>query len=67
MTGPIVHHFYLFLDYLVPKDANYIAIKKLLIDRLGFAPAFMFLFFYVMALLEVRGIGVTVSGTLENS
>ncbi|XP_020634310.3 peroxisomal membrane protein 2 [Pogona vitticeps] len=51
-TGPLSHYFYLYLEQLVPSDAPFAIIKKLLVDRLLVAPAFLLLFFFIMNLLE---------------
>lgn len=51
-TGPLSHYFYLYLDKLIPSNVPYSQIKRLLLDRLMFAPAFLALFFTVITLLE---------------
>ncbi|KAJ7309583.1 hypothetical protein JRQ81_007635 [Phrynocephalus forsythii] len=51
-TGPLSHYFYLYLDRFVPSDVPFSIIKRLLLDRLVVAPAFLLLFFFVMNLLE---------------
>lgn len=52
VSGPLAHNFYLLLDRLVPPGRRGAAIKRLLIDRLGFAPLLMFLSFYLLARME---------------
>ncbi|XP_004635895.1 peroxisomal membrane protein 2 isoform X2 [Octodon degus] len=52
ITGPLSHYFYLFLEHWVPPDVPLAAAKRLLLDRLLFAPAFQLLFFLTMNLLE---------------
>ncbi|KAG2471168.1 peroxisomal membrane protein 2 [Polypterus senegalus] len=51
-TGPISHYFYQCLELLVPSTTPYSILKRLLLDRLIFAPAFLLLFFLVMNFLE---------------
>ncbi|KAG8515040.1 LOW QUALITY PROTEIN: Peroxisomal membrane protein 2, partial [Galemys pyrenaicus] len=51
-TGPLSHYFYLFLECWVPPGVPWAALKRLLLDRLLFAPTFLLLFFLVMGLLE---------------
>uniref|UniRef100_A0A3B3QUX2 Peroxisomal membrane protein 2 n=1 Tax=Paramormyrops kingsleyae TaxID=1676925 RepID=A0A3B3QUX2_9TELE len=52
ITGPISHYFYHLLELLVPSTVPYCMPKRLLLDRLVFAPAFLLLFFIVMNILE---------------
>lgn len=52
-TGPLSHFFYLFMEHWVPPDVPWAGVKRLLLDRLLFAPAFLLLFFVVMSFLEV--------------
>ncbi|XP_067910940.1 peroxisomal membrane protein 2 [Heterodontus francisci] len=51
-TGPLSHYFYQYLDKLIPSNVPYSQIKRILLDRLMFAPAFLALFFVVINLLE---------------
>ncbi|XP_013914530.1 PREDICTED: peroxisomal membrane protein 2 [Thamnophis sirtalis] len=51
-TGPLSHYFYLYLEQLVPSDAPFSLLKRLLVDRLIVSPAFLALFFLVMNFLE---------------
>ncbi|XP_042298132.1 peroxisomal membrane protein 2 [Sceloporus undulatus] len=51
-TGPLSHYFYLYLERAIPSDVPFATFKKLLLDRLVVAPAFLVLFFFVMNLLE---------------
>ncbi|XP_069788940.1 peroxisomal membrane protein 2 [Narcine bancroftii] len=55
-TGPLSHYFYLYLDKLVPSNVPYSQVKRLLLDRLIFAPAFLALFFVVISLLEGKNL-----------
>ncbi|MEE6511688.1 hypothetical protein FKM82_018374 [Ascaphus truei] len=52
LTGPLSHYFYLYLEQLVPASLPLSGLRRLLLDRLIFAPAFLLLFFFVMNLLE---------------
>ncbi|KAJ1074168.1 hypothetical protein K5549_019434, partial [Capra hircus] len=51
-TGPLGHFFYLLMERWIPSDVPLAGIKRLLLDRLLFAPAFLSLFFLVMNFLE---------------
>ncbi|XP_014442885.1 peroxisomal membrane protein 2 [Tupaia chinensis] len=51
-TGPLSHFFYLFLEHWIPPEVPLAGVKRLLLDRLLFAPAFLLLFFFVMNFLE---------------
>lgn len=53
VTGPLAHNFYRMLDLWVPPGRKGAAIKRLLLDRLGFAPLLLVLYFYLMARMEV--------------
>nr|XP_008534577.1 PREDICTED: peroxisomal membrane protein 2 [Equus przewalskii] len=53
-TGPLSHHFYLFLEHWIPPEVPLAGVKRLLLDRLLFAPAFLLVFFLVMNFLEGR-------------
>lgn len=58
VTGPLAHNFYKMLDKVVPPYAWAAAWKRLLIDRLGFAPLLLLLSFYILSRMEVgRGVG----------
>ncbi|XP_008564428.1 PREDICTED: peroxisomal membrane protein 2-like, partial [Galeopterus variegatus] len=52
-TGPLSHFFYLFMESWIPSEVPLAGIKRLLLDRLLFAPAFLLLFFLIMNFLEV--------------
>ncbi|EDM14055.1 peroxisomal membrane protein 2, isoform CRA_a, partial [Rattus norvegicus] len=53
VTGPLSHYLYLFMEYWVPPEVPWARVKRLLLDRLFFAPTFLLLFFFVMNLLEL--------------
>lgn len=53
ITGPLSHYFYQLLELLFPASAPFSTLKRLLLERLVFAPAFLLLFFVVMNVLEV--------------
>lgn len=54
VTGPLIHYFYEALDKIIPRQVSYSKAKRLLVDRGLFSPLFLLLFFYVVAILEVR-------------
>ncbi|KAM9622045.1 peroxisomal membrane protein 2 isoform 1-T1 [Trichechus inunguis] len=51
-TGPLSHFFYLFMEHWIPSDVPLAGVKRLLLDRLIFAPAFLLFFFFIMNFLE---------------
>ncbi|XP_077731255.1 peroxisomal membrane protein 2 isoform X1 [Canis aureus] len=53
-TGPLNHFFYLFMEHWIPPEVPLAGVKRLLLDRLLFAPAFLLLFFLIMNFLEGR-------------
>lgn len=61
VTGPLSHYLYLSMEYWVPPEVPWARVKRLLLDRLFFAPAFLLLFFFVMNLLEGKNISVFVA------
>lgn len=61
VTGPLSHYLYLFMEYWVPPEVPWARVKRLLLDRLFFAPAFLLLFFFLMNLLEGKNISVFVA------
>ncbi|KAK6306308.1 hypothetical protein J4Q44_G00232330 [Coregonus suidteri] len=52
ITGPVSHYFYQLMEVLMPTTVPYCMVKRLFLDRLIFAPAFLLLFFFVMNILE---------------
>ncbi|XP_062399736.1 peroxisomal membrane protein 2 [Sardina pilchardus] len=52
VTGPVSHYYYQLVELLLPASVPFSMIKRLLLDRLIFAPAFLLLFFSVMTILE---------------
>ncbi|XP_073916991.1 peroxisomal membrane protein 2 isoform X2 [Castor canadensis] len=52
VTGPLSHYFYLFMEHWIPPEVPLARVKRLLLDRFVFAPAFLLLFFLIMNLLE---------------
>ncbi|XP_040208061.1 peroxisomal membrane protein 2 [Rana temporaria] len=55
-TGPLSHYFYLFLEQVIPSSTPMAGLRRLLLERLIIAPAFLFLFFTVMNFLEGKGL-----------
>ncbi|XP_032127277.1 peroxisomal membrane protein 2 [Sapajus apella] len=51
-TGPLSHFFYLFMEHWIPPEVPLAGLKRLLLDRLIFTPAFLMLFFLIMNFLE---------------
>ncbi|CAH2294922.1 peroxisomal membrane 2 [Pelobates cultripes] len=64
-TGPLSHYFYLFLEQMIPSSAPLAGIRRLLLDRLIIAPAFLLLFFCVMNILEGKDLA-TLNQNLKN-
>ncbi|XP_051032347.1 peroxisomal membrane protein 2 [Phodopus roborovskii] len=56
VTGPLSHYFYLFMEYWIPPEVPLATVKRLLLDRLLFAPTFLLLFFLIMNLLEGKDV-----------
>lgn len=52
VSGPLPHYFYALLEKLVPPTAPFVTLKRLLLDRLGFAPVMTALFFVVTKRLQ---------------
>uniref|UniRef100_A0AAY4CIA1 Peroxisomal membrane protein 2 n=1 Tax=Denticeps clupeoides TaxID=299321 RepID=A0AAY4CIA1_9TELE len=52
ITGPCSHHFYQMLEVLLPASQPHFMVKRLLLDRLLYAPLLLLLFFLVMNVLE---------------
>lgn len=57
VTGPVSHFFYQLMEAWIPGTDPYCIIKRLLLDRLFFAPGFLLLFYFVMNILEAKGWG----------
>lgn len=60
-TGPLSHFFYLFMDCWIPPEVPRAGLKRLLLDRLVFAPVFLLLFFFVMNFLEGKDMTVGIT------
>lgn len=61
VTGPLSHYLYLFMEYWVPPEVPWASVKRLLLDRLFFAPTFLLLFFFFMNFLEGKHASVFVA------
>ncbi|MEJ1281891.1 peroxisomal membrane protein 2 isoform X2 [Cricetulus griseus] len=61
VTGPLSHYFYLFMEYWIPPGVPLATVKRLLLDRLLFAPTFLLLFFLIMNLLEGKDVSAFAS------
>lgn len=55
VTGPVSHYFYQLMEVWMPSTDPYCIVKRLLLDRLIFAPGFLLLFYFVMTILEAKG------------
>ncbi|XP_037536356.1 peroxisomal membrane protein 2 [Nematolebias whitei] len=55
ITGPVSHYFYQLMEVWMPTTDPLCVIKRLLLDRLFFAPGFLLLFYSVMNILEAKG------------
>jgi len=55
VNGPLIHHFYVFLEKFLPKNQPNAQIKRVLFDRLVFAPPFLLIFLYYVAIVEGAG------------
>ncbi|PNI12984.1 PXMP2 isoform 4, partial [Pan troglodytes] len=51
-TGPLSHFFYFFMEHWIPPEVPLAGLRRLLLDRLVLAPAFLMLFFLIMNFLE---------------
>ncbi|XP_055462030.1 peroxisomal membrane protein 2 [Psammomys obesus] len=61
VTGPLSHYLYLCMESWVPPEVPWARVKRLLLDRLLFAPAFLLLFFLIMNFLEGKDVSVFVA------
>ncbi|XP_027890369.1 peroxisomal membrane protein 2 [Xiphophorus couchianus] len=55
ITGPVSHIFYQLMEVWMPTTDPLCIVKRLLLDRLIFAPGFLLLFYLVMNILEAKG------------
>ncbi|XP_063345724.1 peroxisomal membrane protein 2 [Pelmatolapia mariae] len=55
ITGPVSHLFYQLMEVWIPTTDQFCVVKRLLLDRLIFAPGFLLLFYFVMNILEAKG------------
>ncbi|XP_008333767.1 peroxisomal membrane protein 2 [Cynoglossus semilaevis] len=55
ITGPVSHYFYQLMEVWMPTTDPYCIVKRLLLDRLFFAPGFLLIFYFVMNVLEAKG------------
>jgi len=55
VNGPLIHHFYVYLEKVLPKSGKNAGIKRLLFDRFVFAPPFLLLFLYYVSIVEGAG------------
>ncbi|KAM9810660.1 peroxisomal membrane protein 2 [Neosynchiropus ocellatus] len=55
ITGPVSHFFYQLMEAWIPSTDPYCLLKRLMLDRLVFAPGFLLIFFFAMNILEAKG------------
>ncbi|KAI9545115.1 Peroxisomal membrane protein 2 [Dissostichus eleginoides] len=55
ITGPVSHIFYQLMEVWMPKTDPLCIVKRLLLDRLIFAPGFLLMFYFVINILEAKG------------
>ncbi|XP_034398318.1 peroxisomal membrane protein 2 [Cyclopterus lumpus] len=55
ITGPVSHYFYQLMEVWMPSTDPLCIVKRLLLDRLVFAPGFLLIFYFVMNVLEAKG------------
>ncbi|XP_034728293.1 peroxisomal membrane protein 2 [Etheostoma cragini] len=55
ITGPLSHYFYQLMEMWMPTTDPLCVVKRLLLDRLVFAPGFLLIFYLVMNILEAKG------------
>ncbi|XP_068461158.1 peroxisomal membrane protein 2 [Clinocottus analis] len=55
ITGPLSHYFYQLMEMWMPSTDPLCIVKRLLLDRLVFAPGFLLIFYFVMNILEAKG------------
>ncbi|XP_025092143.1 peroxisomal membrane protein 2-like [Pomacea canaliculata] len=55
VSGPITHHLYAFMEKYFPREKKYSSLKRLLFDRLVFAPPFLLAFLYYVSIAEGSG------------
>ncbi|XP_071476823.1 peroxisomal membrane protein 2-like [Diadema antillarum] len=54
-TGPLSHYFYAWLQKTFPGKDVPTSVKKIICDRLVFAPPYLLIFFYLLGILEGKG------------
>lgn len=52
VTGPVTHYLYQFLEAVVPRKSNFSSLRKVILERLLFAPPYLFALFYTVARME---------------
>ena len=52
VTGPVTHYLYQFLEAIVPRKSNLASLRKVILERLLFAPPYLLALFYTVARLE---------------
>jgi len=52
-TGPMTHFLYKYLEKSVSNKSQFATLRKVVIDRLVFAPPYLLALFYFVAIMEV--------------
>ncbi|KAK7069278.1 hypothetical protein SK128_003148, partial [Halocaridina rubra] len=52
IVAPLAHSFYKILEDMVPPSARAASLKRLLLDRLGFAPLLLLISLYLLPRME---------------
>lgn len=52
VTGPVTHYLYQFLEAVVPRKSKFSSIRKVILERLLFAPPYLLALFYTVARME---------------
>jgi peroxisomal membrane protein 2 len=55
LVAPMMHNYYRLVEKYIPVHASQYKLKRLLVDRLLYTPAFLCIYLYVMCLLEGCG------------
>lgn len=52
VNGPVMHHLYSFMERRMPKEEKFSTLKRLVFDRLIFAPPYLLIFLFYVAIVE---------------
>lgn len=51
-VGPAIHYFLVWMDKVVPRSQKYSTFRRIILDRFIFAPPFLLIYFYLVAIFE---------------